>query len=141
MTSHAFPCQHVRAQSAHLDIPTALRCAPDLPTKFLFSVGLPTAFEIMWLSFENKANKPIFFTIMEWQMQHKGASYWFTPSPALWGEHSSCACTESIHLEGPYTQPGLLEILKSEASFLKPVFCLITHTAQIYACTGIGLSY
>lgn len=33
------------------------------------------------------------------------------------------------------------EIFKSEASFLKPVFCLITHTAQVYACTGIGLSY
>lgn len=78
---------------------------------------------------------------MQWQVQHKGVSYWFTPFPALWGEHSSSACTDSVHLEEPYTQPRLLEIFKSEASFLKPVFCLITHTAQVYACTGIGLSY
>lgn len=141
MISHAFPCQHIRAQPSYLDIPTALRCAPDLATNFLFSVSLLTAFEVMWLSFKNKANRPKFFTIMQWQMQHKGASYWFTPFPALWGEHSSCACMDSIHLEGPYTQPRLLEIFKSEASFLKSVFCLITHTAQVYACTGIGLSY
>lgn len=139
--SHAFPCQHIRAQPAHLDIPTALRCAPHLPTKFLFSVSLPTAFEVTWLSFKNEANKPKFFTIMQWQMQQKGASYLFTPFPALWGEHSSCACTDRVPLEGPYAQPRLLEIFKSESSFLKPVFCVITHTAQVYACTGIGLSY
>lgn len=29
----------------------------------------------------------------------------------------------------------LLEIFKYEASFLKPVCCAITHTAQVYACT------
>lgn len=119
----------------------ALKCAPNLPTEFLFSVSLPTAFEVMWLSFKNKANKPKFFMIMQWQVQHKGASYWFIPFPALWGEHSSCAFMDSIHLQGPSTQPRLLEIFKSEASFLKPVFCLITHTAQVYAYTGIGLSY
>lgn len=88
-----------------------------------------------------KTRQKTFFRIMQWQMQHKDASYWFTPFPALWGKHPSCACRDSVHLEGPYTQPRLLEIFKSEASFLKPVFCLITHTAQVYACTGIGLSY
>lgn len=76
-------------------------------------------------------------------MQHKDASYWFTPFPALWGEHPSL----SVLAETVYIWKGLTlsqdswEIFKSEASFLKPVFCLITHTAQVYACTGIGLSY
>lgn len=39
------------------------------------------------------------------------------------------------HLEEPYTQLRLLKIFKYEASSLKPVLCVITHTSQVYACT------
>lgn len=81
---------------------------------------------------------------MQRQMHPDDAFYRYNPSTALWGKHPSCACTDSVHLERPYTQLRLLEVFKYEASFLKPVCCVITHTAQAYACTlgtGIGLSY
>lgn len=75
---------------------------------------------------------------MQWQMHPDEG----TILPLPFGV--SCACTDSVHLERPYTQLRLLEVFKYEASFLKPVCCVITHTAQAYACTlgtGIGLSY
>lgn len=45
----AFPWQHFGAKPAHLDFPSAHRCAPGLPTELLLSVSLPiaTAFEVM----------------------------------------------------------------------------------------------
>lgn len=80
---------------------------------------------------------------MQRRMDGDHAFYWYSPSIALWSKHPSCACMDSIHLERPYAQPRLLEVFEDEASFLKPVCCVITHTLQeyVHSHTGIGLCY